>query len=174
MSQKGEKEMGTRHRPRVSMIAAIGKNRELGKGNDLIWRVPGDLPRVKELTTGHPIIMGRRTYESIGRPLPGRTNIVVTRQDIDIPGCVVSNSIKGALEVARSIDKDEIFIFGGAHIYTDALGYADRLYLTRIDAEDPEADAFFPEYEHIFTRVTARAEGAPGPISYTWVTLDRT
>jgi dihydrofolate reductase len=97
----------------------------------------------------------------------------VTRSENDFPGCVITHSVQGALEIARTIDRDEIFIFGGAEIYAQALNVADRLYLTHIDATDAAADTFFPPYEHIFTLKTARAEGVPGELRYAWLTLDR-
>src|SRR3989338_10723261 len=143
----------TRKKPIVSAIAAIGKNRELGKRSDLIWRIPDDLKRLKALTTGHVVIMGRKTYESIGRPLPNRTNIIVTRNpDFTAPGCLVATSVPDALDLAREHETEEIFILGGAEIYTQALPFTDRLYLTIVDATDPEADTFFPDYSE-FTKV---------------------
>lgn len=158
--------------PRISIIAAIGRNRELGKRNELIWRIPADLKRVKELTTGHPIIMGRNTYTSIGRPLPDRTNIVVTQSVTEIEGCVVCNSLDTALAKAREIETEEIFIFGGSRIYADALPFVDRLYLTLIDAEDTEADAFFPEYT-TFTKKLMEGSHPEHTPPYTWVTVER-
>jgi dihydrofolate reductase len=93
---------------RISIIAAVGQNRELGRQNKLLWRIPADLGRVKSLTTGHPIIMGRKTYESIGRPLPNRTNIVMSRTPIEIEGCIVVDSLEKALEAARAVETEEI------------------------------------------------------------------
>lgn len=159
-------------KPRTSIIAAIGKNRELGKGNELIWRISADLKRVKALTTGHPIIMGRKTYESIGHPLPNRTNIVITRSHADIAGCVVCDSLLAALEAARAVESEEIFIFGGASVYTEALPQTDRLYLTVIDRADRDADAFFPDYSD-FTIERAREEHHDSTPPFTWLTLDR-
>ncbi len=157
---------------RVSIIAAVGKNRELGKGNELIWRISPDLKRVKELTTHHPIIMGRKTYESIGRPLPNRTNIVVSTTAQNIPGCIVCSSLEEGIRAAKALEEDEIFIFGGARIYAEALPYTDRLYLTVIDAEDSNADAFFPPYE-LFTQVIEEDRHSDHTPPFTWITLDR-
>jgi len=157
---------------RVSAIAAIGKNRELGRGNELLWRIPEDLKRVKALTMGHPLIMGRRTYESIGKPLPGRTMIVVSRTQAEIPGCTVAPSIEAALEYAHGIEKEEIFIFGGAQIYEAALPYTDRLYLTLIDAEDAEADTFFPDYTE-FSAVIKKEQVPQGVPAHEIVVLER-
>lgn len=157
---------------RVSMIAGVGKNRELGKRNELIWRISDDLKRFRALTMGHPIIMGRKTYESIGKPLPGRQNIVVTRAEMSIPGCTVVHSLQEALDTARTLDVEEVFVIGGAQLYTEALPYTDRLYLTVIDAEDADADAFFPEYAD-FTKEILREEHPEHTPPYAWVTLER-
>ena len=159
-------------KPQISIIAAVGKNRELGKKNELIWRIPPDLKRFKALTTGHPIIMGRKTYESIGRPLPGRTNIVVTRTEQEIPGCVVVHSLDGALRTAEGVDTDEVFVIGGAQLYAEAIPHADRLYLTTIDAEDADADAFFPDYAE-FKSVLEREDHPEHTPPYYWITLKR-
>jgi dihydrofolate reductase len=159
--------------PRISIIVAIGKNREIGKNNELIWRISPDLKRVKALTTGHPIIMGRKTYESIGHPLPNRTNIVVSKSISSIEGCVVVPTFYEALEKAKKIDREEIFIFGGARIYHEALSFADRLYLTCIDAEDAQADVFFPLYENIFTHISEKEEHYEHIPPYVWVTCER-
>lgn len=158
----------------ICAIAAIGKNRELGTKNQLSWRISDDFKRVKELTMGHPLIMGRKTYESIGRPLPGRINIIITRDpDYAAEGCVVVNSIENALEEARKVEDKEIFIFGGAEIYKLALPYTDRLYLTLIDDEDPEADAFFPDYTADFMEVTRHGVREHEGLKYKWVDFER-
>lgn len=158
----------------ISAIAAIGKNRELGTKNQLSWRISDDFKRVKELTMGHPLIMGRKTHESIGRPLPGRTNIIVTRdQSYKAEGCIVTNSIEDALAEARKADDKEIFIFGGAEIYNLALPYTNHLYLTLIDAEYPEADAYFPEYEEEFIEVTRHSVREYEGLKYEWVEFER-
>lgn len=154
----------------VSAIAAIGRNRELGSQNQLSWRIKADLKRVKELTTGHPLIMGRKTHESIGRPLPNRTNIIVTRDPrYTAEGCVVVHSLPEALEHAHSVDQEEIFIFGGAQIYAEALPHIEKLYLTRIDAEDPNADVFFPEFEKDFTEAKRYGAEEQDGLAYEWV-----
>ncbi len=122
---------------------------------------------------GHPIIMGRKTHESIGKPLPGRTNIVITRdKNYRSEGCVIVNSLEEALEKAREVEKEEIFIFGGAQIYKQALSLADRLYLTLIDDEKP-GDAYFPAYEHVFTKKLAEESGEYNGLKYKWVDLER-
>lgn len=159
-------------KPRISLIAAIGNNRELGKKGDLIWRIPADLKRVKELTTGHPIIMGRKTYDSIGHPLPNRTNIVISRLSPSIDGCMVVDSVENALTAAQKIDTEEIFIFGGAHIYEQALPYVDRLYLTLIHAEDTDADTYFPDFG-TYTKEVSREDYPEHTPPFTWVTLEK-
>lgn len=160
--------------PTISAIAAIGNNRELGKDNGLIWRIPADLTRLKKLTTGHPLIMGRKTYESIGRPLPKRTNIVISRQpDYDAPGCMVVSSLDEALSAARAKDNQAIFIFGGAAIYAAALPHTDKLYLTLIDAEEPAAETFFPEYTNDFAVTKTYPAATHGDILYQWVDYAR-
>lgn len=133
--------------PKISIVAAISeKRRALGSKNGLLWKIEGDLPRFKALTTGHPIIMGRKTYESIGRPLPNRTNIVITRNpDFKPEGVLVVSSLEEALGVAKEKDSSEIFVIGGGEIYKQALPFVDRLYLT-IVYDEPEADTFFPDY----------------------------
>lgn len=157
---------------RVSIIAAVGQNRELGKKNGLIWRIPADLKRVKELTMGHPLIMGWNTYMSIGHPLPGRTNIVISWNTDEIPGCTVCASLDEALTIAHGIDVEEIFIFGGASVYTEALPFVDRLYLTRIEATDADADAFFPDYS-AFKKVVPEENYLDHLPPYSWITLER-
>lgn len=160
----------------LSMIAALGRNRELGKGNDLLWKIPDDLRRFKELTAGHPIIMGRKTYESLPkRPLPGRTNIVITRDTKwTSEGALVASSLDEAIGMAAfSEGGEETFVIGGAQIYALALPHADKLYLTLIDAEAPDADTFFPEYENEFRRETRREEREREGLKYAWVDLER-
>jgi dihydrofolate reductase len=159
--------------PRISIIAAIGRNRELGKGNDLIWRISADLKRVKALTTGHPIIMGRKTYESIGHPLPNRTNIVVSQSVREIEGCVVASTLHEAILKAKEIDQEEIFIFGGASMYEASMLFTNRLYLTIIDADAFDADVYFPAYEDTFTHVLEQEDHFEHNPPYAWVTLER-
>ena len=158
---------------RISTIAAVGENRELGKKNELIWPIRDDLKRVKELTMGHPLIMGQKTYESIGRPLPGRTNIVLTQDDTYAPeGCVMAHSLDEAFEKAREVEDEEIFVFGGAYVYAQTIEITDRLYLTLIHDTDQDADAFFPEYE-AFTKVIEKEEREQDGLKYDWLILER-
>lgn len=126
----------------INIIVAADENNTIGKDNDLIWHLPDDLKFFKQKTSGHPIIMGRKTYESVGRPLPNRTNIIITRdKDYAVDGCVVVNSLDEAFSVAND---DEIFVVGGAEIYKQALPVTDRVYLTRVH-HTFDGDRFFPE-----------------------------
>lgn len=155
---------------RLSAVAAIGKNRELGKRGELIWRIPDDLKRVKALTMGHTLIMGRRTHESIGRPLPGRSNIVLTRNtDFLAAGCTVVHSLEEALNTTAVQKDDEAFIFGGAELYKLALPQIDRLYLTLIDATDAKAESFFPEFASAFVVEKQYGQREHAGLKYEWV-----
>lgn len=130
---------------KVSIIVAVADNGVIGRDNDLPWRLPADLKRFKGLTMGHHLIIGRRTWESVGKPLPGRIMVVVTsRPGEDVDGVRFVRSVEQALEVATG--DDEVFIGGGSGIYRAMLGLADRIYMTRVHAE-PEGDAFFPEFD---------------------------
>ena len=127
----------------ISIIVAVSENGVIGKDNQLIWRLPDDLKRFKKLTTGHPIIMGRKTFDSIGKPLPGRTSIVITRnQDFFMDGIIAVHSLEKALEEAKKLDTDEVFVIGGGEIYKQALSVADRLYITEVNTVI-EGDTFF-------------------------------
>lgn len=132
----------------ISLIAALSSNRVIGKNNDLPWRLPDDMKYFMETTKGHHVIMGRKNYQSLPekfRPLPNRTNIVVTHStNFAAPGCQVVHSLENALAIARSANQQEVFIIGGAEIYALGLGLATRLYLTEIKAE-VEGDTYFPE-----------------------------
>ena len=161
-------------KPRVSIIAALGvKTRAIGKAGGLLWKIPGDLLRFKALTMGHPIIMGRRTYESIGRALPDRTNIVISRSSTFAPlGGLTAKSLEEALEISRkSAGSEEIFIIGGGEIYTQALPATDRLYLTLVDSEE-EGDTFFPEYPY-FQKIISEETFTNNHPPYKYVILER-
>lgn len=139
--------------PVVIVVALSRKKRTIGYKNKLLWHIPADLKRFKELTLGHPVIMGRKTFESIlamlGKPLPGRTNIVVTRNiDYSYPGIKVATSLEAAFARALEENPTEIHIGGGAEIYKEALPYTDELHLTLVES-DTYGDTYFPEYEEI-------------------------
>jgi dihydrofolate reductase len=162
-------------KPRISIIVAHSQNMAIGKANTLLWHLSDDLKRFKKLTTGHPIIMGRKTYESIGRPLPERTNIIITRdKHSKISGCLVTHSIEEAIEKAKGLDQEEIFIIGGGEIYKQALPLAHKLYLTLVES-DKEGDIFFPNWHNDFKKETFREErfDEKTGLTYTWIDLER-
>lgn len=128
---------------KLSIIVAANLKGVIGKENALIWRLPNDLKRFKKLTMGKPILMGRKTFESIGKPLPGRTSIVITRDtDYAVEGVVVAHSLPEAIDIARETGAGEAFVIGGGQIYQQALALADRIYLTRVH-EESAGDTFF-------------------------------
>ena len=128
----------------VSMIAAVGKNLELGKNNNLIWHFKEDMKFFKDTTMGHTVVMGRKTFESLPKALPGRKNIVISSNaEYQAQGATVVTSVEEALQIA---DNEEIFVIGGGKIYAEFLPYADKLYLTEIDAECEDADTYFPQF----------------------------
>lgn len=166
-------------KPLICIVVAIGKNRELGKEGKLLWHIPDDLKRFKKLTSGHPIIFGRKTFESIlsytgGKPLPDRTNIVVTREPgYQIPeGVLVAPSLEEAIAKARELDEEEIHIGGGAQIYEQALPQVDKLFLTIID-DTKDADTFFPFYETDFAKKTFDESHEWNGLKYRFLDLER-
>lgn len=131
----------------ISLIAALGQAGELGLDGQLLWRIRADLQNFKKVTLGHHILMGRKTQASLGRPLPGRVNMVLTRQkDLDLPGFSVFSELAAALAFVRSAGEDELFIIGGGELYAQTLALADRLYLSRI-ADQKNADVYFPTFD---------------------------
>ncbi|KND46843.1 MAG: dihydrofolate reductase [Parcubacteria bacterium C7867-004] len=162
---------------RLSFIAAIGeRSRVLGKDGGLVWDLPGDLARFRSITKGHPVIMGRKTWESIPlkhRPMPARANIVVTRDAAyDAPGGIVCTSLPEAIERAKSeAGAEEIFIIGGTRLFEEAMPIADRLYLTLVD-DDAEGDVFFPPYPD-FTKMIFEEAHEENGIRYRFVDLER-
>lgn len=158
----------------ISLIAALAENRVIGINNALPWRLPNDLRHFRRLTTGHAVVMGRKNYESIGKPLPDRTNIVVTRNPRYLaPGCIVVHSLAEAIAAAGA--DPEIFVIGGAEIYTQALPIAQRMYLTLVHAE-VRGDAWFPAFDWDAWRITSREDHAPDAHhahAYSFLTLER-
>ena len=141
----------------ITLIAAISTNNALGKDNDLIWRLPADLKRFKKVTSGHPILMGRNTFESIGKPLPNRTSIIITRNNqYKKEGCLIANSLEEAIAITEGKDA---FIIGGAQVYKQALenNLIDQLDITRVHQEF-EADVFFPEIDPIVWKEISRED----------------
>lgn len=181
---------------RLSAIAIISKNRGLGFENHLLFHIPGELPRFKKITMGHPVIMGRKTFESIGRLLPGRTNIIVTRDPgYKVEGAIIVDSLQKAVKIAKDEEESriknqelnkkthdsqftihtsyesEIFILGGGQIFAEALPMIDRLYLTIVDTEVP-ADTFFPVYSE-FGKVVSEEKKTDWDYPYTFLTLEK-
>lgn len=158
------------------MIAAMGKDRVIGKDNDMPWHLPADLQHFKKTTLGSPIIMGRKTYDSIGRPLPGRLNIILSRNTkLEVEGCSVVDSLDRALALAQENASEEVFITGGAHLYNTFLKDADRLYITLID-ETFEGDTYFPDYSQFSWKEVSREDclaDEKNPHNYSFITLDR-
>lgn len=158
----------------ISIIAALAENRVIGINNTLPWRLPNDLKHFRRLTTGHAIIMGRKNYESIGKPLPERTNIIITRnRDYRADGCLIAHSLDEALTLAKN--DPEIFVIGGAEIYSTALARADRLYLTRVHATIA-GDTYFPEFDETEWRESAcerHAADERHAFDYSFVVFER-
>lgn len=158
----------------VSMVVAIAENNAIGKDNELLWYLPTDLKHFKTITKGHTIIMGRKTFDSIGKPLPHRRNIVITRsKDLEIGGAEVVNTVGEAL--ALCTDEEEVFIVGGAEIYKLAMAKTDRIYLTTVH-QSYEADAYFPEIDFNLWREVAAERHEPDEknnIAFTFSTLER-
>ncbi|MBR5483715.1 MAG: dihydrofolate reductase [Alistipes sp.] len=128
----------------ISIIVAVAENGVIGDKNSLLWHISEDLRNFKRITSGHPVIMGRKTYESLGRPLPNRTNVVISRTTTQIEGCTVVDSLEAA--IALFPEEEEVFIIGGAQIYALALDIADKFYLTRV-GHSYEGDTSFPEWD---------------------------
>ncbi|MDO3693594.1 dihydrofolate reductase [Wenyingzhuangia sp. chi5] len=140
----------------ITLIAAIGDNNELGKNNDLIWHLPADLKRFKQITTGHHIIMGRKTYESIGKPLPNRTTIIITRnKNYKVEGCITTNSLENAIEIAKN--DDNAYVIGGAKIYNKAIDLVDELDICEVHRSF-DADVFFPKIDKSIWKEIKREE----------------
>jgi dihydrofolate reductase len=178
---------------KISLIAAISENKVIGRDNDLPWHIPEDLKRFKEITKGHPVIMGRKTYESIGRLLPNRINIIITR-DVegyllrhpelvsgsnwipdqvrnDINKGVVVSSLDEAIKEAKKVDQEEIFIIGGGQIFEQSITIANKIYLTIVHT-NLEGDVYFPEYLE-FTKEVFKKESSNDEYSYTFLELEK-
>lgn len=143
----------------LKILVAFDENRVIGKNNALIWHLPADLKRFKTLTTGHVIIMGRKTFESIGKPLPNRTSIVISRQtDLQIEGVILAHSVEEAILKAKSLTREDIFIVGGSEIYALSLPLADEILVTQLH-DIFEGDAFFPEIASELWEITEQERG---------------
>lgn len=160
-------------KPRISIITALAKSdRAIGRDNRLLWDIPEDMRHFRKTTTGHTVIMGAKTFYSIGKPLPKRTNIVLSsNQELVLDGCIVVHSVEEALSEARESEKEEVFVIGGASIYEQMMPFADRLYLTLVEGKYP-ADTFFPEYQE-FSRVISEERIDNGKNVLTFLVLEK-
>jgi dihydrofolate reductase len=160
----------------LKILVAFDENRVIGKNNTLIWHLPADLKRFKSLTTGHVIIMGRKTFESIGKALPNRTTIVISRQaDLNLEGVIIAHSVEEAILKAKSLTRDDIFIVGGAEIYALSLPLADQILVTQLH-DVFEGDAFFPEIPLDTWEVSERERGVTdekNAYQYSYLTYSR-
>ena len=155
----------------ISLIAAVGKNNVIGADNKLPWKLSADLKRFRQITSGKPVIMGRKTFESIGRPLPNRINIIITRdKNYKADSCIVVHSAEEALNAAK--ENEEIMVIGGEQIFKEFLPKAGRMYLTIIDKKF-EGDAYFPEYDGKEWKEFLKEEHEEGGIKYAFVNLER-
>ena len=160
----------------LKILVAFDENRVIGKNNTLIWHLPADLKRFKALTIGHVIIMGRKTFESIGKPLPNRTTIVISRQaDLKIEGAIIAHSVEEAILKAKSITREDIFIVGGAEIYALSLALADQILVTQLH-DIFEGDAYFPEIPLATWEITEKERGITdekNAYQYSYITYSR-
>jgi dihydrofolate reductase len=157
----------------ITIVVAIASNYDIGKNNQLLWHLPNDLKHFKEITSGGTIIMGRKTFDSVGKPLPRRRNIVITRQAIEIPGCEVVGSIDEAIALCKT--EHEVFIVGGAEIYRQAMHLVNRIYLTIVH-HTFDADTFFPEIDYKDWKETDHEDyetDEKHAFKYSFITLER-
>ncbi|QWD99958.1 dihydrofolate reductase [Polynucleobacter sp. JS-Mosq-20-D10] len=164
--------MPTNKHPAISMIVARSRNHVIGKDNQMPWKISADLQFFKKVTMGHPVIMGRKTWESIGRPLPGRRNIVVSRNtDLKLTGAEVVNSLDAAL--ATLSESPRVFVIGGEQLFTQAFPRADRLFITEIDIDVGGGDTFFEVPNQSEWREVERTPASEGEITFHFITLER-
>ena len=157
----------------IILVAAIGANGEMGHNNELLWHLPGDLPRFKEITMGSPIIMGRKTYDSIGRALPGRLNIVLTaNNDWQADGVSVADSLQQAIELAEHENTNKAFVIGGGQIYKLFISYATSMEITEVD-DAPVADTYFPNFSSTDFKEIARVQNNDNEPNFDYVTYQR-
>jgi len=156
----------------ISIIVAIGKNRAIGRNNQLLWNIPEDMRHFKTITAGRTVIMGDRTFQSIGRPLPNRRNIVVTLdKNFKAVGCEVRNSLEEVLGEYKN-SEEEVFVIGGGIIYKLSLPFADKLYLTVVDDAPKDADTFFPDYSE-FKNIVSKIDSGDDNYKYSFLELTR-
>lgn len=156
----------------ISIIAAVGKNNAIGRNNQLIWDLPDDLKHFQKVTSGHTVIMGDKTYESIGRLLPNRKNIILSlKEKYEVEGAEVRNNLEELLSEYKN-SEEEVFVIGGGIIYKLSLPFADKLYITLIDDEPQDADAFFPDYSE-FKNVVSKEDHEENGVKYSFLELTR-
>jgi dihydrofolate reductase len=159
-------------KPLISIICSIACDRAIGKDNKLLWQIPEDLAHFKKITNGHVVLMGQKTYESIGKPLPGRTNVIISDDyNFNPEGVVITRSLEEGLEKSKALEKEEIFIIGGGSIYCQFLPQTDKLYLTIIEGQY-EADTYFPDYSE-FKNVVSEEKVTDGQYDFKFVELVR-
>ena len=158
-------------KPKISIIACLAKDGGIGKNNKLLFDIPEDLKYFHKVTQKHPVIMGYNTYKSIGHPLSMRHNIVISKKVKKIPGYIVASDLDEAINKASKLQKDEIFIIGGASVYEQAIKVADKLYITEVDATE-DADKYFPDYSN-FTKRTKIGNGKEKEFKYTFYEYER-
>jgi dihydrofolate reductase len=158
---------------KLALIAAVARDGGIGRGNDLLFKLREDMQHFRRSTLGCPVVMGRKTWDSIGRPLPGRRNVVVTRQaDWQADGCERAGSLDEALALVA--DAERVFVIGGAQLYAAALPLADELVLTEIDAVADGADTFFPAWDRAaFAEASRESHASPDGLAYAFVTWQR-
>ena len=160
------------NKPQISLIVAMSENRVIGNNGQIPWKIPGEQKRFREITTPHPIIMGRKTYESIGRLLPDRPNIIITSDhNYKVEGGYVVHSLADAITKAKALDENEIFIIGGGKVFEEAILQADKLYLTIVH-QKVDGDAYFPEYSS-FTKELYKEDKSVEGYSFTYLDLVR-
>ena len=158
-------------KPRISIVVAMDEKRGIGKNNNLMWHISEDLKHFREITSGHPIIMGRKTFDSIGKILPNRTNIIISHDiNYKVENAKVVNSLELAIKIAEKYEKEEIFIIGGGQIFKEALPLAQRLYVTLVRG-DYGADVFFPDYGN-FSKIIDKKEGRSEKFVYEFLILE--
>lgn len=157
----------------ISLVVAMGKNREIGLNNQMPWKLSEDLKNFKKTTMGHHVLMGRKTFESIGKPLPGRTNLILSRnKKFQAPGCITVTSLDEAIKIAKDHGENELMVIGGAQIYKESLSKAQRIYLSKIDYSG-SADAFFPEFNELDWRVISEIKHLNDSIPWIFKVIER-
>ena len=158
---------------KVSIIVAVDKKRGIGKDGKMPWNIPEDLKMFRQVTMGHPVIMGRKTFESMGKRLPGRTNIVISKDpNLKITDCKIATSLEDAIEIAReALGSTEAFVIGGGQIFSQAINIVDKIYLTLVEGEY-QVDTFFPPYSS-FNKITLKGEGESNGYKYKFLELEK-